>query len=562
VSVIKNAWNLGKGIFFDKPHRKKALLLLILSIIFEFGLVYCQYILSYWNNDFYTALQNFDRAALYNAITKFCLLVVMFITVVALQYTFQSKLIILWRKWMTELYINKWLLHKSYFGINLFHNQNDNPDQRISEDINSFVNLTITLFLGLLGSVITLASFLFMLWALSGDTKFKLFGLEINIHGYFVWIAVIYSIVGTLITYIVGKRLTTLGYLQEKKEANFRFALIRLRENAESIALYEGNSYEKNVFRSAIEEVVKNFNAIIAVTRNLKSWNSLYINISTILPIAAALPKFFAKEVHLGGLMQIHSAFIQVKSALSFLISSFSVIASYKAVINRLVEFNQHVEMWNNKIINSNLKLSYQGEMGIHLKNIELRLPNNKILLNNVTISFEKGQSYLITGRNGSGKSTLIKLIKGIWPFANGEIELPAEPKLFFIPQKIYMPLGTLKSILAYPFGKIDEDLVKDLLKQFNIADLETRLDNEEPWATNLSIGEQQKISIVRAIIASPKILIMDESTSALTEKDEELAFNLIKKFLHNTTIISVGHRSSLKKYHSYEINLEDYKEL
>ncbi|WHQ46746.1 MAG: ABC transporter ATP-binding protein/permease [Candidatus Midichloria sp.] len=560
MSVIKNAWNLGKGIFFDKSHRKKALALLTLSILFEFGLVCCQYVLSYWNNDFYTALQNFDKEALYNAITKFCLLVVLFITVIALQYMFQSKLMILWRKWMTKFYINKWLLYNSYFGINLFNNQNDNPDQRISEDINSFVNLTLTLFLGLLGSVITLASFFFMLWALSGDTKFKLFDLEVNVNGYFVWVAIIYSVVGTLITYVIGKRLTTLDYLQEKKEANFRFSLIRLRENAESIALYDGNEYEKNVFRAALDEVVKNFNAIIIVTRNLKSWNSLYINISTILPIAAALPKFFAKEVKLGGLMQIHSAFIQVKSALSFLITSFSVIASYKAVINRLLEFNQHVEAWNNKIINSNVKFSYLEDMPITLKNIELRLPNGKVLLENVNVSFEKGKSYLITGKNGSGKSILIKLIKGIWPFAKGEVELPEDSKLFFIPQKIYMPFGTLKSILAYPFKKIDEALVKDLLQQFNIAYLESRLDDEEPWSTSLSVGEQQKISILRAIIANPKVLIMDESTSALTEKDEELVFEIIKKFLPNTTIISVGHRSSLKEYHSHEISTECYK--
>ena len=559
MSVVKNAWNLGKGIFLDKSKRKKVLILLILSVIFELGLVYCQYLLSYWSNDFYTALQNFNEAALYKALIEFCLLVCSFVTIIVLQYTFQSKLLIFWRNWMTDVYISKWLLYNAYYGINLMNNQNDNPDQRISEDINSFISLTITLSFGLLNSLVTLFSFFLMLWLLSGSTIISIMGWELNISGYFVWIAILYSIIGTLITYFIGKKLSTLNYLQEKREANFRFAMMRIRENSESIAFYSGNGYEKSIFKSLFNEIINNFYAIISVTRNLKAFQSMYVNISSILPVAVSLPKFFANKIQLGGLMQIRAAFIQVESSLSFLVNSFATIASYKAVVNRLLEFNKHLEVWNKKIINTNIKFVYQDSGNITLNNVDIYLPNGASLIKNFSFHFKSGNSYLITGKNGTGKSILMKLIRGLWPFANGEVILPRNTKIFFIPQKIYMPFGMLKDLIWYPNQDVNENAlgqIKVLLAKFNLSYLIEKLEKEELWISTLSVGEQQKISILRAIMAKPGVLIMDESTSALTEVDEELAFNIIKNKLPGVTIISVGHRWGLKKHHTHEIKI------
>ena len=559
MSVIKSAWNLGKGIFLDKNQRKSASLFLILSVIFELGLVYCQYLLSYWSNDFYTALQNFDETALYKVLIEFCVLVSSFITLVVLQYTFQSKLLIFWRNWMVDSYINKWLMYNAYYGINLMNNENDNPDQRISEDINSFINLTITLLFGLLNSIVTLLSFFSMLWTLSGSTKLAICVWEFNVDGYFLWIAVLYSLFGTLVTYLIGKKLSILDYLQEKREANFRFAMMRMHENSESIALYGGNNYEKSILKLLFNEIINNFYAIIQVTTKLKAWQSMYINISNIIPIAAALPKFFAKEIQLGGLMQIRMAFGQIESALSFLISSFTTIASYKAVTNRLLEFNQHVEIWDRKITNKSIKFLYQDSGNIILSNVDVYLPNGASLIKNFSFDFKSGNSYLITGKSGTGKSTLVKLIKGLWPFASGEVILPKDAKVFFIPQKIYMPFGMLKDVIWYPnknIGIIEIERVKSLLMKFDLSYLIERLEKEELWTGNLSIGEQQKISILRAIIAKSNVLIMDESTSALAESDEDLAFDIIKKELPDITIISVGHRGGLRKHHTHEIRI------
>jgi len=553
--LIKNAWKLGSGIFFDKALRKKIIGLCFFSIMFEFTVVFFQYILSYWSNSFYTALQNFDKDALYNIMLQFCLLVVASVIIVAFRYTFQAKLAIVWRQWMTQFYIDKWLSHNAYFGINLLTNKNDNPDQRISDDVNSFIGLTISITLGFLNSVVTLMSFLFLLWKLSGDTKFNIFNLEINISGYFVWIAIIYSIIGTLVTYVIGKKLTFLDYARERREANFRFSLMRLRENSESIALYNGAEYEKSIFKDIFEKIVNNFHDIIKITRNLTSWNNLYFNFSNILPIAVTLPKFFAKEIQLGDLMQISSAFSQVHSALSFFINSFSMIASYKAAISRLLEFNTNVDMWNNKV--ESFTVNFIKSDKIELKNIEIYLPNGNALLPNIDLSFENGHSYLLTGENGAGKSTLCKVIGGIWPFAKGEINIMKKNEIFFIPQKIYMPFGLLKDVITYPLKNLEkEEQIKFLLKKFNISYLNDRLNQEELWSNTLSVGEQQKISIMRAIIANPKVLIMDESTSALTETDEQLIFSVLKELLKDVTIISVGHRGGLRDCHLHEIKI------
>jgi vitamin B12/bleomycin/antimicrobial peptide transport system ATP-binding/permease protein len=555
MSLIKQAWVLGKNFFFDKEQRKKACLLLSASIILECAMVYGSVLLNKWSNDFYTSLQNLDKESLYGNIKTWCLIVFFLITVFVVKYVCRSLLALNWRKYLTEIYYTRWADKGAYFGSDLLGKAGDNPDQRISADINSFVTLSIDLTLEVLSSIITLVSFCTILWSLSGILKFSLLGYDFAISGYLVWVAIIYSVIGTIVTFKIGKRLASVDYAQEKKEADFRFSMMRFRENGEAIAIYKGEEYEKNVFQSAFTEVVNNFLRIISITKNLALWSNFYNNLSNILPIIIASPRLFAKEIQLGGLMQIASAFARVEGAFAILVNSFTVIASYKAVVSRLTEFNANINAWEQTLETNKITISEaKGEL-LSIKDLTIKDPSDKTLLDRFSYQFLPGNAYLVTGRNGSGKSTLIKAMNGMWVFGEGEIIFPEGKSKFFIPQKSYMPKGTLLQAITYPDSKgYDLDMIEKLMEKANIGYLVERLHNEENWSIALSGGEQQKISILRAIIHNPDILVMDECSSALTIDDEETMYDLLKSSLFGATIVSVGHRDSLRKFHSHEI--------
>ena len=555
--LIKQAWSLGKDFFIDKAQRKKAYFLLISSIIIQLGMVYSAVLLNRWSSDFYNALQNLDKIAVYEALKTFFVLLVFTVFVFVAKYVSQANLALNWRRFMTEKYCRKWLHNYAYFGSNLLSHKNDNPDQRISEDLNSFVNTTIELSFGILSSIVTLAIFFTILWSLSGVLKFTALGEEFAIEGYLVYAALIYSIVGTVITYVIGKRLSAVDYLQEKKEANFRFAMMRLRENAQSISLYRGEKYENNIFKSALEEVIENTFKIISINRNLGIWSNLFNNISSISPILIAAPRYFAKEIQLGGLMQIRSAFIEVQESFSFLAISFKIIASYRAVVSRLLEFNKNIDHWNEVSKTKKIVISQQHLSDLIIKDLNIYTPDGKLLLEKLNLTFSPKNQYLLTGKNGAGKSTLIRAMGGIWIYGDGEILFPQNKTLFFIPQSPYMNIGSLFQVITYPAcDEGDIDYIKELMNKMNIGYLIERLELTENWSVSLSLGEQQKIAILRAIIHKPDILIMDESTSSLTEGDENLAYNFIKEKLPNAIIISVGHRLGLKDLHNHEIKL------
>jgi putative ATP-binding cassette transporter len=554
--LIKKSWNLSKEFFLNKETRFKAISLLLASMILELLMVYVAVIMNKWSNDFYNALQALDKLALYKALKVFFLVVLFAISVFVSKYVLQSRLALSWRKFMTETYLGKWGHNKAYYSSNLIDHNNDNPDQRISEDLNSFTSLTISLSFGILNSVVTLISFVTILWSLSGTLVFPWFGQDIVIHGYLVWTALLYSIIITIVTYKIGKRLSGVDYLQEKKEANFRFSMMRLRENAEAVALYRGEKYENKIFKNAFEQIVENTLAIISINKNLKIWTNLFINVSNIFPILIACPRLFAKEIQLGGLMQIRSAFVEVQESLSFLALSFQTIASYRAVIERLTEFNANINEWNSAI-NSNKISIYEAEQpNLVLNNLVIRLPNQEIMLN-LNYNFLPGSSYLITGRNGAGKSSLIKALGGLWIFGEGEIIFPQGKSRFFIPQRTYMPSGNLIQAIYYPSCEVNdiEDVVS-LMKEIKLSHLIDRLYNNENWSTSLSLGEQQKIAILRAIIHNPDILIMDESVSAVAEEEQKTIYKLIKDRLAKAIIISIGHTANLRSFHDNEIKI------
>jgi putative ATP-binding cassette transporter len=553
--LIKRAWNLGKDFFFCKEYRRSAVLLLITSIALELSLVYGNVLIAQWYNDFYTSLQNLDKLALYENLKIITIVLIGLVSSFVAKYVFQSLLFIKWRKFMTESYLNKWTKNGVYYGSNLIGHRNDNPDQRISEDLKSFVSLSISLSFGILNNIVTLVSFIAMLWVLSGSLKISVFGFNIEILGYLVWAALIYSVIDTIITYRIGRNLAKVDYLQEKKEANFRFAMMRFRENSESISLYKGEEYEKKIFKSAFEEVVQNFLGIVKINKNLGLWSGMVSQLSGIIPIILAVPRLFAKEINFGGLMQIRLAFSQVQGAFAFFANSITTIAEYKAVVERLTEFNQTIENWQEIYDKSNIKISQNNGNEVILRDLSIRSPVDAILQEKINHTLSPGNSYLITGKNGSGKSTLVKSMGGIWVFGEGEIIFPKDKVRFFVPQHAYMPFGSLMEAIVYPSIKeFDEEHILSLLNEVNLSYLASRLHAQENWAISLSLGEQQKIALLRAIIHKPDILIMDESSSALNPKDEAIIYQFIKKQLPDAIIISVGHHDSLREFHAQEI--------
>lgn len=553
-SIIREFFNSSKVSFNQKL---KIIFLIILIIAIQLIVAYIMVIMNEWSGDFYNSLQNLDKKSFLKCIKTYVLILTPFAIIIYVQYVLQSRMLLAWRRWLTKLYLDKWINCKAYYGLNLISNINDNPDQRISEDVKWFTSLTFELTLGLFGSIITIISFVIILWNLSGVFKITFFGTDLVIKGYLVWAAFIYSMLGTFITYKIGSKLADIDYLQEKKEANFRFALVRVRENAENISVYKGEKYEEKIFISRLTEIIANSLLYIKLNANLTVWNNLFSNFSNILPIIISFPRLFSKEIQFGQLMQIVNAFGRVNDALSFIVSSFKRISLYKASVNRLLEFNQNIANWEKILATNPISILTQAQEELSLIDLTLKTPDGKVLLNKLNLSFKTGESYLICGRNGLGKSTLIKAIAGLWIYGNGTIIFPQTKKIFFIPQKTYMPLGTLSKAISYPsIDYVDISQLEALLYEFKIEYLIPRLNDTENWATTLSVGEQQKIAFIRALLELPDILLLDESSSAITENEEAYIYELVRKKLPSTTIISVGHRSSLKIVHSQEINL------
>lgn len=551
--LVRKSWNLGKEYFLGKETRKKALLFLAASFLFELLGVSVFVVMNKWSNEFYTSLQNLDSKAFIKAIEFFILVLIYFMIVFAIKSVLQSRFALSWREYMTKQYLHKWLNNKAYYGNNFSNNMNENPDQRISEDIHSFTTNSINLTFGILNSIITLVSFTAILWSLSGVLSFTILNKEIYIYGHLFWLALIYSFVITYITYKIGRNLSSLDYLQEKKEANFRFSMMRLRENSENVALYKGEEYEQNIFKAKFAKIVKNSLSIIKINRNLSLWGTFHVNIANIVPILVTAPKLFLKEITFGDVMQIRGAFGHVQDAFAFFASSIGTIASYKAVVERLSEFNKSVDNWNHIYSNSKIIFKEEGE-NLEINNLFAFTPNGKKLFN-LSYIMEPGKSYLISGDNGVGKTTLIKILGRIWVFAQGEIIFPKDKKIFFIPQNNYMSAGTLRDMIFYPSFK-DERITEDLLEQVNLGHLSGRIDNQENWSVSLSLGEQQKIAIARALIQKPDILVMDETTSGITQEDQEMLYKMLRQNLPKAIIISVGHNNEIKKFHDSEIKL------
>lgn len=552
---FRDVWYLTKS-YWQSEEKKKAFFLLGCIIVLTLGVVYMLVLLNQWNNSFYSALQNYDAKKIFDELVHFSWLAAIYILLAVYSYYLQQTLILNWRRWLTTRFIDIWLQNKTYYNLQMFGKDTDNPDQRISEDVRQFVEMTLSFGIGILKAFCTFASFVVILYNLSGSLSFTFMGKTWTINGYMLWASLLYSVIGTYITHIVGRKLVKINFIQQKYEADFRFSMIRLRESAESVAFYRGEAQEGSVFKQRFKMLLDNFWKLVNKQKQLVFLNSGYSQIAIIFPFVVAMNRYLTKEVTLGGLMQVASAFGRVQDSLSYFVDMYSSIAQWQAVVMRLTYFGRHMHEVSQQAERFHVERFAAADV-VEVSNMQINLPDGKPLLENISFILHPGHNILIKGVSGSGKSTLLRAISGIWPFVDGKIFLPERDKLMFIPQKPYLPLGTLRAALNYPGNKpIDDTELIYLMDLCQIGYLKDKLDLEADWSHVLSVGEQQRLAFVRAHIQQPQWLFLDEATSALDEDTEATMYSLLQERLTQTTVVSVGHRSTLNKYHELVLRL------
>lgn len=552
---FRDVWYLTKS-YWQSEEKKKAFFLLGCIIALTLGVVYMLVLLNQWNNSFYSALQNYDAKKIFDELIHFSWLAAIYILLAVYSYYLQQTLILNWRRWLTTRFIDIWLQNKTYYNLQMFGKDTDNPDQRISEDVRQFVEMTLSFGIGILKAFCTFASFVVILYNLSGSLSFTFMGKTWTINGYMLWASLLYSVIGTYITHIVGRKLVKINFIQQKYEADFRFSMIRLRESAESVAFYRGEAQEGSVFKQRFKMLLDNFWKLVNKQKQLVFLNSGYSQIAIIFPFVVAMNRYLTKEVTLGGLMQVASAFGRVQDSLSYFVDMYSSIAQWQAVVMRLTCFGHHMHDVYQQAERFHVERFAAADV-VEVDNMQINLPDGKPLLENISFTLHPGHNVLIKGVSGSGKSTLLRAISGIWPFVDDKIFLPERDKLMFIPQKSYLPLGTLRAALNYPGNKpIDDTELIYLMDLCQIGYLKDKLDLEADWSHVLSVGEQQRLAFVRAHIQQPQWLFLDEATSALDEDTEANMYSLLQERLQQTTVVSVGHRSTLNKYHELVLRL------
>jgi putative ATP-binding cassette transporter len=562
-TFVRDLWALLQP-YWKSEERGRAWLLLLANIGLILVTVYVTVLFNQWYNAFYNALQAKAQAEFFHQLGRFCVLAAIYILIAVYRIYLNQMLQIRWRRWLTDRYLSDWLRDRNYYRMQLKDAGTDNPDQRIAEDFRLFVDESLSLGLGFLNAAVTLGSFVAILWSLSGSLEIPLGGTTYVIYGYMVWVAIVYAIAGTWLAHKIGKPLILLNFNQQKYEADFRYNLVRFRENCEGVALYRGEEDELRGFRARFNAVFENWWAIMKRQKLLTFLTAGYSQAAVIFPFVVGAPRFFSGAIQLGGLVQISNSFGQVQGALSWFIDAYTNFASWKASVDRLISFHNAVvrAQEENRAGLGLARVADEKNTDLVASNLELELPTGRMLLAGINITVESGDHLLIIGPSGSGKSTLFRAIAGIWPFGAGQVRLPCDFRALFLPQRPYFPLGTLRQMVTYP-GAPDtftDAQVRAALEATDLGGLTERLDEQQNWAQQLSGGEQQRVAIARALLHRPGWLFLDEATSALDEPSQAQMYQLIRDSLKDTTIISIAHRNALADFHGKVLDLAPSK--
>jgi putative ATP-binding cassette transporter len=538
----------------DERWTARGLLLVVVGL--SLGQVYLLVLFNTWYQQFYDALQNLDQAAFGRLILRFAMLAAFYIAAAVYGLYLRQMLEIRWRRWLTDRWIGDWLGDRAYYRMALVETGADNPDQRIAEDLRLFVAASLELSLDLLSSLVTLASFIGILWTVSGSLAIP--GTTLEVPAYMVWAALLYALLGSWLTHAVGRPLARLNFLQQRFEADFRFDLVRLRESAEGVALYRGEADEAHRLSERFSHLWRNWWEIMRRRKKLRTLTAGYAQAATLFPFIVAAPRYFAKQIQLGGLMQISNAFGRVQDSLSWFVSAYVGLAEWKATVDRLITFRRAlVEVRATAAAGGEIEIETHDGGGVELRGLTLALPDGTALLERVDAKLERGEPVLIAGPSGSGKSTLFRALAGIWPFGEGCIERPATTACLFLPQRPYIPIGTLRSAVTYPSreGRFPDEELRRRLRQCHLEHLVDRLDEAGHWEQRLSPGEQQRLSFARALLQQPAWLFLDEASSALDGDLEAELYSLLERELHETTWVSIGHRTGIARFHRRRIS-------
>ena len=556
--TLAHAWAMIRP-YWSSEDRWAARGLLLAVVLLTLGMVYINVLFNQWNSAFFNALQERNEKAFLAQLFRVSWLIAVFIILAVYQLYLNQMLEIRWRRWLTDRYLRAWLADGAYYRMQLVARETDNPDQRIAEDLNLLASHTLGLFVGGLRAGVTLATFVAILWGLSGTFAVSLGGLSFTVPGYMVWVALLYAIGGTWVTDWLGRPLVGLNFDRQRYEADFRFSLVRFRENTEGVALYHGEADEFRTFRERFEGVVGNWWGIMRRQKRMTYFTSGYGLGAWIVPSIVAAPRYFRGELGLGGLMQTTQAFQQVQDALSFFIQSYKEIAAWCAVIERLAGFERALEHVHQQSSAGGIRRVGGRPTELIVKGVDLFRPDGQPLLANITLTLRRGETVLLGGASGSGKSTLVRAIAGIWPFGRGEIQVPQDGRVLFLPQRPYLPIGTIREVVSYPMpaSGVDDKMLREALEAVGLTELAGRLEEVGHWALQLSPGEQQRIAFARALVQKPDWLFLDEATSALDEATETFLYRLARERLPDAMMFSIGHRATLDTLHTRRLMVE-----
>ena len=558
--------------YFRSEDKWKARGLLAAIVVLNLAAVYMLVLLNDWNRVFYDALQNKDQPVFWTQLARFTYLAFAFIIIAVYKFYLTQLLEVRWRAWMTAHYLQRWLADHAFYSLELARFSgdpkaaSDNPDQRIQEDINLFTTYSISLSMGLLNAVVTLISFVGILWSLSGAFAFTLGGSSYTIPGFMVWMAVLYCVVGSVITHYIGRPQIKLNFEQQRYEADFRHHMVRVREYSESIALDKGEAVERAQLDLRFSKVLGNYLALIKKQKNLVWFTNFFGQAAVVFPFIVAAPRFFSGAIQLGQLMQISSAFGRVQDSLSWLVDNYSSLAAWRATTDRLTSFEdsilavaqqKRVQAAIYLIANNNASKIDANTLSTH--DLTIRLPAGQTLLGGVTLRASPGERVLFKGPSGSGKSTLFRTFAGIWPFAKGRAHLPLDA--MFIPQRPYFPDGSLRDALAYPkpAALYSDEALQQALTDALLPQLCTRLDDSDAWSQKLSGGEQQRLAIARVLLKKPHWIFADEATSALDEAAEKSIYEKLQAHILAVRggMVSIAHRPNVAAFHDKQWVLE-----
>ncbi len=561
--VLRDAWRLAKP-YWVSEEKGRAWALLAAVIALNLTTVYLSVRFNRWQAAFWDAIQDYDEHAAFHQIMIFAGLAVIWVLASVYMIYFTQMLQLGWRRWLTRRYLEGWLANRAYYQMELKDSGTDNPDQRIQDDLDRFASGTLALFIGgnsFLNAGVTLVSFMTVLWGLSGTLRIPLgsFG-TLPIPGYMVWAAVLYAVLGTWVTVRIGRPLVNLNFHQQRYEADFRFGMVRLRENGESVAFYRGEARELGHFQMLFGHVVDNFWSIMKRTKGLGFFTASFNQLGVLFPFFLAAPRYFPEKLTLGWMQELWGAFDQVQSSLNYIVDNYRGIAEWQSVVERLSGFEARLNDCAVAAAAPPTIAVNQSDGGLRIDALDLDLPRGEPLLSRATMEVGAGGALLITGPSGAGKSTLLRAIAGLWPFGRGRIRV-GEGRVLFLPQRPYLPLGTLREALLYPGigDTVSDERLVAVLTDVGLGHFAAELDLGSNWSHRLSLGEQQRLAFARIFLLEPAVVFLDEATSALDEAAEAELYRRLRAAPWHPTIVSVGHRSSLRQFHDRDCDISAF---